>query len=428
MNKKLKFEDLVPNNTVGIAKVTPTVTNMPNAAPGNVSYTSLIKNDTVNTGAPYRVDAFEPKTTYNGGGLNDGEGGNGGGTGETVPKMTYEEWYNTAKQNAETTRQNAIGDAQVNYNKSKSEYGNRAESLRNMGLTGAGYSDYLNGQAYAQMQGAIANANAQKASTIADIDAKYMDYLEQKNAAAKEEAAKTQANYANLLSNITYAWTDADIDNYAAAYGLTDESLINTLKQTRLDRVKRFLDTNDYDISTLKMLLPEGSEEYKYYMSELGKKGLNDKLSFYDETGKNLVSKAEAQKALDGFATAGYDTKSAQSEFDRLYGISDIANGHYVTLNTAKGSGNFKADKEGDNFEVAYSADWGGEIFKVKNGGKVEDANVITVAENVRNNQVFYYNGNIYMKHGGNIYKIVARKDTNNFDRLIKLFEDNYKR
>lgn len=418
MNKKLKFEDLVPNNTVGIQKVTPTVANMPNAAQGNVSYTSLIKNDTINTGAPYRVDAFDPKTTYTGGGLLDGGGGGNDGEGGTVTPMSYEEWYNTAKQNAETTRQNAIGDAQVNYNKSKSEYGSRAESLRNMGLTGAGYSDYLNGQAYAQMQGAIANANAQKASTIADIDAKYMDYINQ-----KEEAAK--ANYANLLSNITYAWTDADIDNYAEAYGLSDPEQIATLKQTRLDRVKRYLDTNDYDADILKMLLPEGSEDYDTYYNKLTSK--SSKVNFETEDG--LISEAEASDALENIKKMlgedSDDYKTLKEKYDKTYKIATLVQGKPVTYTGEGLLNNLKTSKSGDNFKVSWT-DHENVVhkYKVQNNGKVEakdnDAAVLAYISKVGDYQVFKFNGAAYIRVGNEIYRLGGRtRDQSDYQKLL---------
>lgn len=416
MNKKLKFEDLVPNNTVGIQKVTPTVANMPNAAQGNVSYSSLIKNDTINTGAPYRVDAFNPKTTYTGGGLDDGGGGNDGEGGIVTP-MSYEEWYNTAKKNAETTRQNAIGDAQVNYNKSKSEYGSRAEALRNMGLTGAGYSDYLNGQAYAQMQGAIANANAQKASTIADIDAKYMDYINQ-----KEEAAKT--NYANLLSNITYAWTDADIDNYAGVYGLSDDQ-IATLKQTRLDRVKRYLDTNDYDADILKMLLPEGSEDYDTYYNKLTSK--SSKVNFETEDG--LISEAEASAALENIKKMlgedSDDYKTLKEKYDKTYKIATLAQGKPVTYTGEGLLNNLKTSKSGDNFKVSWT-DHENVVheYKVQNNGKVEatdnDAAVLAYISKVGDYQVFKFNGAAYIRVGNEIYRLGGRtRDQSDYQKLL---------
>lgn len=411
MNKKLKFEDLVPNNTVGIQKVTPTVANMPNAAQGNVSYSSLIKNDTINTGAPYRVDAFDPKTTYTGGGLLDGGGGGNDGEGGTVTPMSYEEWYNTAKQNAETTRQNAIGDAQVNYNKSKSEYGSRAESLRNMGLTGAGYSDYLNGQAYAQMQGAIANANTQKASTIADIDAKYMDYINQ-----KEEAAK--ANYANLLSNITYAWTDADIDNYAEAYGLSDPEQIATLKQTRLDRVKRYLDTNDYDIDTLKMLLPEDSAEYNKYFNALATNGMNAvSENMFKGKDKNTATATynEIKAVLEAQLKATDDPTQKSNLQNALDKLAKEYNNEYNNPITVSPSIKFRFNgvwahgktQSGDRFTLKgddgkYVVEFTGE--EVPEGAKNAAKN-----NNVTDGSVFKYNGNYYVRIGDYYYNFRAR-------------------
>jgi hypothetical protein len=404
-NKKLKFEDLVPNNTVGTATVTPTVTNMP-------SYTSLIKDDGIYTGAPAKVGFEKPKVLYTGGtGTGSGEGGgtgSGGGTGDTVPPMTYEEWYTAAKQNAESTRQSAINDARVEYNRSKSEYGNKAEALRNMGLTGAGYSDYLNGQAYAQMQGAIANANAEKASTIADIDAKYMDYLDRKTEAAKNV-------YATLYDSVKGgAYTNNDIDRLASEYGLSDNQIAN-LKAVRSEYAKQILSSGDYSMELLNELYPDGGTDYESY-----KKTLMDKYKGFDadwlvKDDGTMMNKSEAKEWINELRNKGI---SIPEDIDKR-----IEDAYKVTFTPGielkrDNNANSRTGVEGNDIVITD----GSTKYHVQYTGKeFEEARIAADARGVKENDVFMYNNKLYIYKNGLAYELTARAVpyANQYNKLV---------
>lgn len=408
MNKKLKFEDLVPNNTVGIQKVTPTVANMPNAAQGNVSYTSLIKNDTINTGAPYSVGNFDVKIpTYTDATSTDIIENSETTTTDTVPKMSYEEWYNTAKNNAETTRQNAIGEAQVNYNKSKSEYGNRAESLRNMGLTGAGYSDYLNGQAYAQMQGAIANANAQKASTIADIDAKYMDYLEQKR------AEKTNA-YNSLYADVKDgAYSGSDIVRLVNQYGLDE-----TQKQ---DLINAYLEGGTYTAKDLDVFFDPASSEYNTYYNDM----INSINNVISDDMFATVDKATAYatyqeliKTIDAAIAREKDEGKKQTLEQSKQTLTNAYNNVHTNPVQVSSNVRFKSNRlggvgeEGERFNLT-STDGEGKIVVEFTGAKLE-GNAKSQAQNnpnITDGTVFKMGNNYYVRIGEEYYAFTQRNN-----------------
>jgi hypothetical protein len=117
-------------------------------------------------------------------------------TEEKSAPMTYESWINEQKQiedqkysnalkEAEKYRERAAADAQASYLQNMSTYGVNAETMAKMGLTGGGYSDYLNSKAYAQqradMQAAEKNALAMEKQAKSEIDI-YLDEKKDYNA------------------------------------------------------------------------------------------------------------------------------------------------------------------------------------------------------------------------------------------------------
>lgn len=374
-NKKLKYTELIPKDTVGIVKQgLPTVapTSAPVAtASSPMSYSSIGKDDGLKS-AP-RTDAFKTVGMYNQQEQQQQQ--------EleqeqeqmtTVPKMSYEEWYNTAKQNAESTRQYAIGNAENDYIKSKSEYGNRAEALRGMGLTGAGYSDYLNGQAYAQMQGAKSNANAQYNQTIADIDAKYMDYLEQK-------------------------------------------------EQQRLALLET-LDYGGYTVKQLDRYLEQGlitKEESDAYKKSLENKALN--LTTVDLDG---YTREEVKSLMDSLSDAGYtDAKNhVQKLYDNKYNIKWNAGGGGAFVDNVNGKNTYAVgDKITIKAQTITSGDGNMETreFNVKIKAEVTDPSVIEAATQAANGQAFKFGDQIYLKINDTVYSL-EKKD---YDQLNKLFK-----
>jgi hypothetical protein len=155
--------------------------------------------------------------------------------------MTYEQYYaeesarleqerqNAIKQ-AEVTREMAYADAQTAYARNKSTYGVNAENMAKMGLTGGGYSEYLNAQAYAQQRSDIQSANAQKQASINQANATYNDYISQLNAGKlKYDTEKTNA-YNSVLENIQnpttyYNYTEEGIRALGGSLGWSDEQI-----------------------------------------------------------------------------------------------------------------------------------------------------------------------------------------------------------
>lgn len=247
-----------------------------------------------------------PKYTEIGGDEGDGEGDGKG----TFP--TFQKWYNDYKatadknyassvSNAQTIKNQALIDAQNNYDQNKSQYGSNAAALGAMGLTGSGYSDYLNSRAYAQKQGDINAANRTYQTSVdtaamtrdqakAEADLKYMEYLDTQDANKKNAYTSL---YNTILSNPT-AYSETAIDNLAKQSGL-GKTEIAQLKAARVQAISSYLNNNDYDKALLDTLFTPGTTEYNTYYDKM----LNDagKITFKDED-ENAYDKVIADALL----------------------------------------------------------------------------------------------------------------------------------
>ena len=168
--------------------------------------------------------------------------------------MTYEEYIASEKQRAEEERQaahkeaeiakeRATVDAQSSYAQNKATYGANAETMAQMGLTGGGYSDYLDSQAYAQKRDDIQHANVVEAATKQGADTAYSDKISELNEKQITHNAEQQAYkdkiYSDLLAeaqNPNTTYTAESIREIAEKAGLSEEEiqgLVNTLTSTK---------------------------------------------------------------------------------------------------------------------------------------------------------------------------------------------------
>lgn len=212
-------------------------------------------------------------------------------------------------QQAESERERAVIDARSSYEQNKATYGANAEQLAAMGLSGSGYSDYLNQQAYATQRAETQNANAQAEATklaaeqqansdklnaelsyaenMQDNAEKLAQYHQQKAEEAKAEEEQKKQYYAALLTSAnTGEYTSEQIASLGAQYGL-DEVQISQLQaaadkynsdQQSLSYTEALQMISDYgadlDVSYLETLLNTGSisqEQYNQLMAQYSK-------------------------------------------------------------------------------------------------------------------------------------------------------------
>ena len=125
---------------------------------------------------------------------------------QTEDKLTYEEFVAQQKAQAEEDRKKALkeaeayleraeADANTSYLQNKSTYGTNAETLARMGLTGSGYSDYLNAQAYSKLRDDMQQAKSNYLDMKDNAETTYQD-----NLSAWDEKLATK-----LLTDQTYS-------------------------------------------------------------------------------------------------------------------------------------------------------------------------------------------------------------------------------
>ena len=281
--------------------------------------------------SPQQTPTESSPDTSGGTGATGSTGSTGGSTAGSGEVDTYEEFLlkqedfykeqldklnaqieqnkQNALQQAESERERAVIDARSNYEQNKATYGANAEQLAAMGLSGSGYSDYLNQQAYATQRAETQNANAQAEATkvAAEQQAnsdklnaelsyaenmqsnaeKLAQYQQQKAEEAKAEEEQKKQYYAALLTSAnTGEYTSEQIASLGAQYGL-DEVQISQLQaaadkyksdQQSLSYTEALQMISDYgadlDVSYLETLLNTGSisqEQYNQLMAQYSK-------------------------------------------------------------------------------------------------------------------------------------------------------------
>lgn len=281
--------------------------------------------------SPQQTPTESTPVTSGGTGATGSTGSTGGSTAGSGEVDTYEEFLlkqegfykeqldklnaqieqnkQNALQQAESERERAVIDARSSYAQNLATYGANAEQLAAMGLSGSGYSDYLNQQAYATQRAETQNANAQAEATkvAAEQQAnsdklnaelsyaenmqgnaeKLAQYQQQKAEEAKAEEEQKKQYYAALLTSAnTGEYTSEQIASLGAQYGL-DEAQISQLQaaadkyksdQQSLSYTEALQMISDYgadlDVSYLETLLNTGSvsqEQYDQLMAQYNK-------------------------------------------------------------------------------------------------------------------------------------------------------------
>ena len=301
-----------------------------------------------------------------------------------------------ALQQAESERERAVIDARSSYEQNKATYGANAEQLAAMGLSGSGYSDYLNQQAYATQRAETQNANAQAEATklAAEQQAnsdklnaelsyvenmqgnaeKLAQYQQQKAEEVKAEEEQKKQYYAALLTSAnTGEYTSEQLASLGAQYGL-DEVQISQLQaaadkyksdQQSLSYTEALQMISDYgtdlDVSYLETLLNTGSISQKQY---------NQLMAQYQQQKSDEVKAEEEQKyqnyltVLDAAKSGNY-TSEEIAQIAQNYGFdeamvesltnaastaqseqkTDSATEHYTWLLTSANSGNYTAEQ-----------------------------------------------------------------------------------
>lgn len=212
-----------------------------------------------------------------------------------------------AEQNAEKERERSVVDARSSYEQNKATYGAQAETLANMGLTGSGYSEYINAQAYANQRAETQNANANAEQT--KNNANYVA----NNAKLEIEQ---NAGQSNLSAETTYAENMANNDAALAQYKQQKEEE----KKSAYSELLNYANNGTYDSEQLKSLAD------KYGLSEAD---INN-LTGAAETYKNNKYKENYANAIDNIAQ--YGSQLDNNYLDNMYKMDLISMEQYEEL------------------------------------------------------------------------------------------------
>ena len=130
---------------------------------------------------------------------------------------SYSEWLSPTE-SGDDEYASALNSAAQEYDRAISGYGRQAEALARKGLLTSGYADYLNANAYSELQKKKQRARADKLATDEANSRKYSDYL----ADYQSDSYKMLRNSIEEIArqNIT---DEQKAYNYALFYGIPDE-------------------------------------------------------------------------------------------------------------------------------------------------------------------------------------------------------------
>jgi len=375
-------------------------------------------------------------------------------------------------QDIEADRVRAIDSARTDYDHNQSSYGAKAERIAQMGLTGSGYSDYLDSQAYAQYQGGVASANsdANKASrdaadlaesqrlaalqkrdeTVAGLDTTYQRNMQIYNEGKKDAR---NAAYATILAGInTGAYDLEQVQQLASDNDLTPDQT-TALTAAANDYASKVIAGNNASLG-----YGEGTVGYYESAKDAGSidtaaaySGIISAISSetnidvllamdlpeYIEGEENGYSKEEVDHirsvyerqilngCFDGLGFADADRKynliitSGKLSKPALSQLKKEYDKKYVPVRT--GASFYKdpdtwfavtsPGAEGNNIEVK---DKDGKVYHVEYGPAAEltrtDLNEIANSNSIQEKEIFALDGKIYVKYGDKIYTIQRRK------------------
>ena len=308
--------------------------------------------------------------------------------------MTYEDYL-------KSQHTQAINNANLQYQKSLPTYGSTGAAMSNMGLTGGGYTQYLQGQALAQKNAAINNANR-------TYDTNYSAYLQQ------QEQTRNTA-FSDLLKNID-------------SYSLSDALYLGQQSKFDNDQIKyiatQILNRDDYsasDLDNVKAYI--GDDSYKTYMNKLTNPNIStgtDAFYVKDEDGNpKLSSASEAEEYINYLESRGINTdtiNALRSSYNEMY-TPQTANGLRYSGNTFKGTTPLATN---DGFELV---DDDGKRYHVMSGGEVTDESIKQIGKKLDDGTAFMYQGALYMAYNGKVYSVKERtKFGTNWAKIQELF------
>lgn len=163
-----------------------------------------------------------------------------GKTGESVKRKAetnlaaIDEQERFAIELAKQQRNEAVKRAYALNDQSQVTFGQNAERLAQMGLTNAGYGDYLTGVAYGNLVGGVERANVNADNAVRDAYYAAGQAKSQVYNAMHNELADAEKAYKDTLASIVTAVGSGEVDENTAkaiaqAYGITEDEALSLI-------------------------------------------------------------------------------------------------------------------------------------------------------------------------------------------------------
>ncbi len=220
----------------------------------------------------------------------------------SLDKKSYDSWLSESGIDSAGILSDSVRSINSDYKRALSEFGSGAQNIHSLGLGRSGYSDYLKGKAYSQMQKGLESAKDTYINNEKENKSSYQAYLE--SVSEKEEKLKKELQ--NRYYDIVDDMTKQNLLEYDAAYnyalnmGLDKEGadmaarLANTtvrhniIEEIKGDILKRGLDqkmTIYYALA--RGLTEQEAQELGYYADKINSSfRLDDKYPSETETSK----------------------------------------------------------------------------------------------------------------------------------------------
>ncbi len=140
----------------------------------------------------------------------------------------YEGWLALYGEDPSARYREDVAEADGSYQRARADHGARADALYRNGLSGSGYSDYLNHTAYAARNESLDRAKTRREGAEAESQKGYLEYLanlpneEDAENAAESEAAEQERKIFSSLLNKRLTDEDAAV-TFLTANGIDEQ-------------------------------------------------------------------------------------------------------------------------------------------------------------------------------------------------------------
>ena len=355
-------------------------------------------------------------------------------------KKGYQEQLDAANKQAEQTKARAMANAENAYAQNKATYGTNAETLAQMGLTGGGYSDYLQAQAYAQKRADAQAASAQEIASKSNNQATYQQYITAMNEKLAEKAlyeeqleeqrkyneqqtkAESDREYTKNIYNTLWSavqntnttYTPESIKALGEKAGLSNEditTLTNMLNATLARKTGEETKNAAYSKAAyLEALSQIQNSTTRENYSEAGIRILGKQWGWSDEQINDLLSiYKKGTGANTGSDNVSLDGSKKEDKFDYQEAVSEIRNGQFGYID---GNKNFVKYSREEAYEMCLQA---------RNAGDITNEEVKSIMKEY-DRRVAYENNKISMDEHYN----AANKDAAAEKEVDKILNADY--